>query len=96
MGAGPAGWQVAKQLREQDLSAHALVELAHELRTVTSATGAALLINEWRWLPSGAVAFGSVFDTRPRRAYRAPKWHPGIAKCLLLVNPGHCARWNRQ
>jgi thiamine-phosphate pyrophosphorylase len=45
-GAGSAASQVAVQLREKDLSACALVELARELRTVTSATGAALLIND--------------------------------------------------
>jgi thiamine-phosphate pyrophosphorylase len=45
-GAGPAVSQVAVQLREKDLSARALVELARELRAVTSAAGAALFIND--------------------------------------------------
>jgi thiamine-phosphate pyrophosphorylase len=37
---------VAVQLREKDLSARAMVELARELRAVTSAAGAALFVNE--------------------------------------------------
>lgn len=45
-GAGSAASQVAVQLREKDLSARALVELARELRTITSAVGAALFIND--------------------------------------------------
>ncbi len=45
-GAGPAASQVAVQLREKDLSARALVELARELRAVTTAVGAALFIND--------------------------------------------------
>ena len=45
-GAGPAAAQVAVQLREKDLSARAMVELARELRAVTSAAGAALFVNE--------------------------------------------------
>ena len=45
-GAGSAGSQVAVQLRAKDLSARALVELARELRTITSAAGAALFIND--------------------------------------------------
>ena len=45
-GAGPAASQVVVQLREKDLSARALVELARELRAVTSAAGAALFIND--------------------------------------------------
>jgi len=45
-GAGQEGSQVAVQLREKDLSARDLAELARELRTVTSAAGAALFIND--------------------------------------------------
>jgi thiamine-phosphate pyrophosphorylase len=45
-GAGPAASQVAVQIRERDLSARALVELARELRTITTAARAALFIND--------------------------------------------------
>ena len=45
-GAGPAAPQVAVQVREKDLSARALVELARQLRAVTSAAGAALFVND--------------------------------------------------
>jgi len=45
-GAGPAATQVAVQVREKDLSARALVELARQLRAVTSAAGAALFVND--------------------------------------------------
>lgn len=45
-GAGPAASQVAVQLREKDLPARALVELARELRAITTAAGAGLFIND--------------------------------------------------
>jgi thiamine-phosphate pyrophosphorylase len=75
-GAGPAASQVAVQLREKDLSARALVELARKLRAVTSAAGAALFVNErvdvalaanadGVHLPAGALSIPEVRSLAP-------------------------------
>ncbi len=45
-GLGEAASHVAVQLREKDLPARALVDLARELREVTRAAGAALFVND--------------------------------------------------
>lgn len=45
-GAGSAAGRVDIQLREKDLSARMLLDLAHQLRAVTRVTGSRLLINE--------------------------------------------------
>ena len=45
-GAGPDAPSVAVQLREKDLDARALLELARPLRTVTASYGARLFVND--------------------------------------------------
>jgi thiamine-phosphate pyrophosphorylase len=70
---------VAVQLREKDLEARALLALAHDLREVTSAAGAALYVNDRVDVALAAGADGVHLSSRGLAPADVARVAPGLA-----------------